>query len=192
MFDALEGRRDDCLLGEPICPRSVVPGPASPCRSTVRHPGPTRSWYVRVLESTGSKIRRGLLFVRLGRRRNLVSFLLWRLGVDMALRLSLRSKERRWQEFVVLASRNSRKDFEELFSCSSPKNDKLLSFLDFPSQNNVITYPLFNLRCFASKNEPPFFVFDLWIRRSIRRSNGRCKRTDRGFSSNMRKCFSRK
>ena len=51
VFDALGGTRDGCLLGEPIRRRPVLPGPARPA---MRRPDPTRPWYVRVLDSTGT------------------------------------------------------------------------------------------------------------------------------------------
>ena len=53
VFDALEGTKDSCLLGEPIRRRPVLPGPAPPRRPAVRRPDPTRPWYVRVWDSTG-------------------------------------------------------------------------------------------------------------------------------------------
>ena len=45
VFDALEGTRDGCLLGEPICRRPILLGPAPPRRPSVRRPVPTRPWY---------------------------------------------------------------------------------------------------------------------------------------------------
>ena len=54
VFDALKGKRDGRLLGEPICrpSRPAPPRPASP--PAVRRPAPTRPWYVRGLDSTGA------------------------------------------------------------------------------------------------------------------------------------------
>ena len=52
-LEALEGKGDGCLLGEPARRRPVLPGPAPPCRPAVRCPAPTSPWYVRVLDSTG-------------------------------------------------------------------------------------------------------------------------------------------
>ena len=54
MFNALEGTRDGCLLGEPFRRRPDLPGPARPRRPAVRSPDPTRPWYVRVLDSTNT------------------------------------------------------------------------------------------------------------------------------------------
>ena len=48
----LGGAKDGCLLGEPICRRPGLPGPAPPRRPAVRRPDPTCPWYVRVLDST--------------------------------------------------------------------------------------------------------------------------------------------
>ena len=53
VFDALEGTRDACILGELFCRRPVLPDPASP--SAVR-PDSTRPWFVRVLDSTAQNI----------------------------------------------------------------------------------------------------------------------------------------
>ena len=59
VFDASEGKRKGCLLGEPSCRRSRPPRPACPRRPAVRRPVPDRPWYVRVLDSTGSLVARG-------------------------------------------------------------------------------------------------------------------------------------
>ena len=40
VFDALEGTRDSCLLGEPFCRRRVLPGPAPPPRRAPPRPDP--------------------------------------------------------------------------------------------------------------------------------------------------------
>ena len=53
VFDRLKGTRDGCLLGEPTRRRPVLPVSAPPRHPAVRRPVPTRSWYVRVLDSTG-------------------------------------------------------------------------------------------------------------------------------------------
>ena len=52
VLDALAGRRDSCLLGEPIRRRPVLLGSTPPRCPAVR-PDPTRPWYVRALDSTG-------------------------------------------------------------------------------------------------------------------------------------------
>ena len=52
VFDALEGTRVGCLLGESIRRRFVLLGPAPPRRPAVRHLE-FRLWYLQVLESTG-------------------------------------------------------------------------------------------------------------------------------------------
>ena len=49
VFDALEGTRDPCLLGEQFCWHPVLPDPARP---SAGRPDPNRPWYVRVLDST--------------------------------------------------------------------------------------------------------------------------------------------
>ena len=51
-LEALGGKGNGCLLGEPTCRRPVLPGHALP-RPAVHRPAPTRPWYVRVLDSTG-------------------------------------------------------------------------------------------------------------------------------------------
>ena len=53
VYDALEGKRDGRLLGEPTCRRPVLPRPVPPRRPAVRRPAPTCLWYVRGLDSTG-------------------------------------------------------------------------------------------------------------------------------------------
>ena len=53
VFDALEGTRDGCFLGEPIRRRPVLPGPAPPRCPAMRRPDPTGPWYLRVLDSAG-------------------------------------------------------------------------------------------------------------------------------------------
>ena len=63
MFDALEGTRGACLLGEPIHQRPVLPDPAPPRCSAVRRPDPIRPWYVRILDSTGCDANGVLLIV---------------------------------------------------------------------------------------------------------------------------------
>ena len=55
-LDALEVKRDGRLLGEPTRRRPVLLRPALPRHPAVRRPAPTRSWYVRVLDSTNQFI----------------------------------------------------------------------------------------------------------------------------------------
>ena len=50
---------DGYLLGEPLGRRPELPGPAPPGHPAVRHPAPTRPWYVRVLESASMHERMG-------------------------------------------------------------------------------------------------------------------------------------
>ena len=50
VFDALEGTRDLCFLGDQFCWHPVLPDPAPP---SAGRPDLNRPWYVRVLNSTG-------------------------------------------------------------------------------------------------------------------------------------------
>ena len=52
VLDALGGKQDGCVLGEPTRRRPVLPSPAPPRRPALRRPGPFRPWYFRVLDST--------------------------------------------------------------------------------------------------------------------------------------------
>ena len=49
VFDALEGTRDSCLLGDQFCWHPVLPDPAPP---SAGRPDPNCPWYVRILDST--------------------------------------------------------------------------------------------------------------------------------------------
>ena len=49
VFDALEGTRVPCPLGDQFCWHPVLPDPAPP---SAGRPDPNRPWYVRVLDST--------------------------------------------------------------------------------------------------------------------------------------------
>ena len=53
VFDALQGTRDGCLLGEQFCRRPVLPGPAPPPRRAPPRPWPP---VVCFLDSTGSMV----------------------------------------------------------------------------------------------------------------------------------------
>ena len=55
LFGTLLDTRDRCPLGEPNRRRPFRPGPAWPRRRAVHRPAPTRPWYVRVLDSAGSR-----------------------------------------------------------------------------------------------------------------------------------------
>ena len=60
VFDALEGAREACFLGEQFCRHPVLPDPAPPPRL---RSVPTRQWYVRVLDSTGGILTLFLTFL---------------------------------------------------------------------------------------------------------------------------------
>ena len=76
VFDALEGMRDPCPLGEQFCWHPVLPDPALPSAGS---PDPNRPWYVRVLDSAS---RFNLDFFFLCSRRDFqtscLQFLGWR------------------------------------------------------------------------------------------------------------------